>query len=392
MRILLVSQALTPQYGGSAFSESSLSGGLIRAKDDVTVLCRQGCFDLDFVNRFGDIPVESYRAWEWIGAWLKRAHPLRKKIRATDLVHLNGHWRWENYFIARVCVSESKPYVLQPRGMLWLGHRKIWLKRIFQLFLGRYILKNAQRIVALSVFELEHWNRYGFRDSQLVVMPNGVVGAEVAVAKERATELPTAMSGYFLYLGRLESRKNLLFLISAFRDYRRRGGKAELWLVGPAERKYDEVLRKAVLRLGLTSHVRVMAPVFTAAKADLMKNSIALVYPAVEEPFGRVPFEGLDAGAFPVIPTRSGSAEYIRPFLPEAIYEVDNQQSLTSALSRLERPDTERDARREKAQDWVQQELNWERMTERYQDLYRSAVHDFSRGNGRDGNPAPLSS
>lgn len=390
-----MSQALTPQYGGSAFSEASLSGSLVRSDNDVTVLCRRGAFDPEFVRRFGRIPVEGYGQFEWLSAWLSSSHRLRAMIRSSDVVHINGHWRWENYFVARICVSEKKPYLLQPRGMLWLGHRRIWLKKVFQRLIGGFIIRNAQKLVALSVFELEQWKPYAIADARLQVLPNGVVGgegngenrgeknADAKAAQGLSAELPQASHGYFLYLGRLESRKNLFFLIDSYRSYRRRGGKSELWLVGPAERGYDESLRKYILKLGLVSHVRLLPPVFTSGKSELMKGSLALVYPAVEEPFGRVPFEALDAGAFPIVPRRSGSAEYIRAFLPDAIYEDGRVESLAQILFLVGRPDNDRTARLEKAQAWVRKELHWNRMTERYQDLYRSVIRNTNRENDR---------
>jgi glycosyltransferase involved in cell wall biosynthesis len=383
VKIALVSQALTPQYGGSAFSEASLAGSLLAGDNDVVVFCRNGCSDADFVGRFGKIEVQSYRPLQWVWAWLNKNHALRRAIRDADLLHLNGHWRWENYFIARVCVVEKKPYILQPRGMLWLGHRKIWLKKVFQRFVGKYVIRHASRVIALSKFELSHWEGYGFPNDQIEVLPNGVLGVGESKKDQAPEDLPLAPHGYFLYLGRLESRKNLVFLIQCFYSYRRRGGKAELWLVGPAERNYDAVLRDAILRMGMTAHVRLLPPVFTEGKKAILAGALALVYPAIEEPFGRVPFEALEAGCRPIVPRRSGSAEYIRPFLPEMIYEDTSPESLLSVLRQAEKPSPSQQLQLDKACQWVRRELHWERVVQRYEDVYRTVLKNPTRASDR---------
>jgi glycosyltransferase involved in cell wall biosynthesis len=391
VRIILFSQALHPQYGGSAFSEASLAGSLLRAGNHVTVFCRLGTYDVSFVERFGKITVEPYTSWQWFWAWLQKSHPLRRFIRDADLVHLNGHWRWENHFIARVCISESKRFVLQPRGMLWLGHRKVLVKRLFNFLVGNFVVRHAARVIALSTFELEQWNRYPLTNQRVVVLPNGVVGAESKSEQPAITDLSIPEAGYFVYLGRLEARKNLVFLLTAFREFRRRGGKAELWLVGPSERGYDEVLRKAILHMGLVSTVRLQAPVFTQAKMEILKSALGLVYPAIQEPFGRVPFEALDAGTFSIVPKRSGSAEYIGPFLPECIYEDNQPSSLASAFYKLQRPDNGLHSRREQAQHWVQTELSWERVCGRYESLYRHAVSPANENRADEKMPSSAS-
>src|SRR4051812_15158064 len=104
MHIIVTSQALTPWYGGSAISEASLCSHLGK-NCKVTVLCREGAVDYAFVQSFGLKDVREYRPREVVDAWRNPKHWLSRTLDEADVFHLNGHWKWENYFFARLCVG-----------------------------------------------------------------------------------------------------------------------------------------------------------------------------------------------------------------------------------------------------------------------------------------------
>lgn len=316
MNVLFVSPVLAPQAGGSAVSEASLAASLQR-RCPTTVLCLKGALDGGFASGFGLTDVKEFTLRDVFYAWRDTSHWLRRELQNCDVVHVNGHWKLEINLLAVLCWSVGKPFLIQPRGMFLVGHRRPIAKRLFNWVLGTRNARNAARIILLSRFELRHCSPYGVPAHKLAVIPTGIQEVDFKVAESAAPSSP-----YFLYFGRLESRKNLFFLLRAFHRYVLDGGTAELKLVGLPEQGYVGALQRWVNREGLSHKVEIRAPLFgQEEKAVLFRSALAVIYPTREEAFGRVPFETVAAGGVPIVPKQSGSAEYLAPFLAECLYE-----------------------------------------------------------------------
>ena len=361
MKVVLVSPGLTPEFGGSAVSEASLAANLGR-QVSLTVLCRAGKKNRKFCEEFGLQQVLEYRDEETVRAFFKKDHWLFQLLEQADVVHLNGHWRWENYFFAHICEKANVPYVLHPRGMLVMNQRRPFAKRVFNQVLGNYILKHAGKVIALSHFELDQFKQHPISSSQQVVIPNGI---------SRPDELfVNGKRNFFLYLGRIEQRKNLIFLVQAFGKYLQMGGNAELHLVGPVERDYNRAIVIQAKTLGIQDRVHFPGPAYGVEKWEKMGNAIAVVYPTIEEVFGRVPFEAIALGTPVIIPNESGSAEYLKPYFSIGIYDSSSLDSLANTLVRIEGSKKEVEIQVSKARNWVQQELDWESITGKVLKVY----------------------
>jgi glycosyltransferase involved in cell wall biosynthesis len=379
MHIIVTSQALTPWYGGSAISEASLCSHLGK-NCKVTVLCREGAVDYAFVQSFGLKEVREYQPREVVDAWRKPGHWLRQLIDSADVFHLNGHWKWENYFFARLCVGRGVPYVLHPRGMLLVGHRRVLLKRIFNLMIGNWIVRNASAVIALSQFERTQFLPYRTREDRVVVIPNGISTPGPSRVNNSVASV-NGQGSFFLYLGRLEARKNLVFLVRVFDRYVKQGGKSNLLLVGPVERGYDRVVAGEIEALGLGERVHMHAPIYEPERSQYLRKAQAVIYPTNDEPFGRVPFETIAAGGVPVVPDESGSAEYLKPFLPDCIYRHQDQESLLLTMKQIEARNSGLDDRLETARHWVAERLDWTGITDTVMELYQK----LSLKSARDG-------
>ncbi len=348
LKILFSSSGLRGIYGGPAFSESLLCAGL-QSLGDVTVLCEENHLDEAFAKKFGLTKFVTYRRFDPLLAWLFPFHSLNRLIAEADVFHLNGHWKWENFFLTRLCQRYSVPYVLHPRGMLLVGHNKVLVKKLFNLVLGNVIVSGAARVIALSHFEKRHFRPYHLRPGAVEVIPNPIAAPD-------AHDETSKKEPYFLFIGRIERRKNLIFLVDAFYRYLKWGGDGALLCVGPVERGYDKDVKAHAEMLGISERVILKPAAFGTEKANYIRSARAVIYPALEEPFGRVPFEAIIAGTLPIIPDASGSAEYLRALLPQCVYQAESVDSLAAALEAVTRF-RQGDALKA-AQNWVRSELD----------------------------------
>jgi glycosyltransferase involved in cell wall biosynthesis len=348
LHILMITPGLLPAFGGSSVSEACLSAEL-RKDFEVRVWCRLGKLDTAFAKSNGLDSVETYHPLSALLAWIYPGHSWNQLFSKIGILHINGHWKWENFFFCKLAQRHRVPCVLHPRGMFLVGHRKIWLKRIFNRIFGNAVMRQAAKIIALSRFEVRQFEGLPIAPTQIAVIPNGISVPALSEFDQ---------GNYFLYLGRIERRKNLLFLLEAFKIYRENGGLRELHLVGPVERDYDRAIHEKKKALGLSSCVHLLSPMYGEEKWKKMRSARGVIYPTLQEPFGRVPFEALAIGGLPIVPDESGSAEYLSRFLPDILYRAEDATSLATVLAQVEHPSfPSRKVAEAKA--WVLTELNW---------------------------------
>jgi len=138
------------------------------------------------------------------------------------------------------------------------------------------------------------------------------------------SESGSGQGGYFLHVGNISRRKNVGTLVATLAMLRERGLGIPLVIAGQAGDAYGEV-RALVGRLRLDDLVRFVGYVSDEQVAELYRNCIAVVHPALYEGFGLTALEGMafgrpvlvaDAGALPEV---VGDAGLILPPLePEA--------------------------------------------------------------------------
>ncbi len=367
MKILFLSSSLAPHFGGAAVSESALSAELSK-EHNVLVLSRQDRLDKEFVERQGIKSTLPFKPISVLFAFLKPGHPLNREIRSSDVFHLNGHWFWENYFFARLCYRYGVPYILHPRGMLWVAYRRPYLKKLFNLILGNWIVSHASKVILLSEFERNHCEGYPVKEDNLTVFPNGIRCVEGG-----GDSLSTG--SYFLYLGRIEPRKNLEFLIRVFSQIYKKNSSVQLRLVGPVERNYDSLLKRLVSKYKLEEVIKIQSAVYNQEKIDLLRNASAVIYPAKGEPFGRTIFEAFAAGTLCLIPTNSGGVEYVEKFAPFVIYEEKSEDSLATKMQEvLALTYSERNQHIKNSQNWVSTHLDWTAITQKIVKIYHQIL------------------
>jgi glycosyltransferase involved in cell wall biosynthesis len=151
-----------------------------------------------------------------------------------------------------------------------------------------------------------------------------------ALARFRAEkDLPTH---FYLYIGTLEPRKNLVRLVEAYAEARKAGVDWPLVLAGGKGWLYEEIFSR-IQALGLDAHVRVPGYVLYEDLPLWYNAASAFIYPSLYEGFGLPVAEAMASGC-PVITTTAAS-------LPEVagdaaiLVEGEDTGELRDALIRL---------------------------------------------------------
>jgi glycosyltransferase involved in cell wall biosynthesis len=133
------------------------------------------------------------------------------------------------------------------------------------------------------------------------IHPARIAAVPLAAAERfRPTGIPHAERPYFLYVGALEPRKNLPFLVDAWRPVHEAYG-VELALAGRAREDFAGLAPEPGLRLlGETREEELPA---------LYSGALAFVYPSFYEGFGLPALEAMQCGACVIVSTDGSLAE-----------------------------------------------------------------------------------
>lgn len=233
----------------------------------------------------------NFRGWS-----LRFGAMVMQLAKTQDVIHSHGLWMQVNRH-ARIGAEECrKPLVISPRGMLedYSLSRSMLRKRLAWHLYERRNLESAALIHATSEQEAMSIERI-LQGAKTVVVPNVVSHVDIP-NPERGTRRR------MLYLGRLDHKKGLDWLIQGWLALASTSQDWELVIAGPCAAGFENQ-HANLIRLGagcgsITWHPTVR----DRSKHELIASSDVLILPSRSENFGNVVIEALRHGK-PVIAT-----------------------------------------------------------------------------------------
>lgn len=196
-------------------------------------------------------------------------------LATADLatVHV-GLSRWGN-LVAGLGARHRVPFVYNAEGALdpVRLRQKRWQKALFVALCERPVLRAAAAVHAVTAAEAADAMRLGAEPTRVHVIPNGVEVPTPHDAAQRAhgrQRLGVPMHArLLLFLGRLHPLKGLDLALAAAAPLLAHRPELHFAIVGPDDGAAD-ALRRTIAQLGLTTQVRLHAPVQGEAKAEVL--------------------------------------------------------------------------------------------------------------------------
>ncbi len=223
----------------------------------------------------------------------------------------------------------------------------------------RDIVKRASRIITVSEFSREEIIDAfkASRDQVRAIYPgiNHDRYRKIAVEDARPVLERFGISKpFFVYIGRLELKKNVELILRAFMQAR---PNAELILAGPPGFGHEELLKLAETS-EIASAIHFVGYITEDEKVALLSSAAALIHPTWYEGFGITIVEAM-ACHCPVLCSDTASLPEVAGRAHAQWFNPANVPALATEMERALEPDSTRTARLASAFEWSRQ-YTWE--------------------------------
>jgi glycosyltransferase involved in cell wall biosynthesis len=240
-------------------------------------------------------------------------------------------------------------------------------------WLERQALRGARGLLAISEFTRKDLvDLLGIPPERIAVTPLGVAPGLAPASKadvEGFCRRHQLAAGYVLYVGGIDRRKNLPFLLEVMRAIGVRRPETVLVLAGRYRDDPDfPELVAEIGRLGLERMVRLLGYVPEEEIASLYSGAAVFAYPSLYEGFGLPPLEAMACGTPVVAADRTALPEVLGHAAVLADPE-DVAEFAEALLAVLDRPDRARELAAE-GRRWAAR-FTWEETARRTLEAYR---------------------
>lgn len=382
MRILHVTYSLAADQGGPTMVTTRVASAQAGLGHEVAILTRESAgkeTELPPIAGSARVKIERIAPSSVVAKVSGRDSlpRLRELIARHDVVHVHNIWDPILIHAVNEARRQKKPVVLSPHGILtrWALSEKRLKKAIAMRLLYRRAIEKVSMVHALSSFEREEMEAFGFR-GPVVVVPNGVFLEEIDPLPKPGAFYAShpGLQGepFVLFLSRLHPIKGLDILVDAFASVLARFKGADerprLVIVGP-DFGMEAPIREQAARLGITDRVHLTGPIFGRGKYEAMVDCACFCLPSGHEAFSVAIAEAMACRACVVISPEC--------HLPEAeeegaglVVERDAAK-LAGALERVLRDESERRAMGERGRRLVEERFTWEKVAGALVEAYR---------------------
>jgi glycosyltransferase involved in cell wall biosynthesis len=222
-------------------------------------------------------------------------------VRNADVIHLMSHWSFLNALVYFIAQRHNKPYVVCPAGVLLIYGRSRILKTLYNWAIGRRLIQNAAKHIAITADEIPQFITYGVSKDSVTIIPNGIDPGEFKDDKVDDFRAKYGLGSvpFILFMGRLDAAKGPDLLLRAFCNAR--DLSHHLVFAGPDLDKSPE-LRALVAHYNIADRVHFLGYVGGSNKSRAYHAADLLVIPSRREAMSIVALEAGITGT-PVLMT-----------------------------------------------------------------------------------------
>ena len=299
-----------------------------------------------------------------------RWRELREIVGSADIVHIMGHWTLLNALVYIAARRANKPYVVCPAGALPIYGRSKFLKVMYNLLVGKAIMRNACGWIAVTAAEYPHFEAYGIAAGKVSVIPNGVSEEDfrpLMSENEFRRKFNLTDAPIVLFMGRLNPIKGPDLLLEAFARIKEVVHDCQLVFAGPDEGMQSTLARSATDH-GIADRVRFLGFIDGSDKTSAYRAARLLVVPSRHEAMSIVALEAGMCGTAVMLTDQCGFGE-IKTVDPSLEVEA-SIEGIASGLKHLMTRPALIDRVSVAFRQLVKQRYSWHSIVTEYIELY----------------------
>jgi len=390
VRILQVISSFPPAYayGGPAKVAYEISKELVKKGHEVTVYTTD-VHDAHSRFKYDNNPmwVNGIEIYHFKNASNELAHrnlaaapmialALNRNIRNFNVVHLHEYRSFQAIFVHHYAKKYGVPYILQARGSIPRFKTKKELKKLFDIFFGYRLLKDASKLIFSTKMELKKCEEdFNIDKNKIVIVPNGIDLSEYSnLPEKREFRRKYSMRDdekMILYVGRIHEIKGLDTLVKAFADLVKELDNVKLVIVGPDD-GYTSTLKEIVTGLKIDDKVLFAGPIYEKDKLKAYVDADVFVLPSTYESFGNVALEACACGTPVIVTNRCGIADVVVDKVGYVV-EYDKDQ-LRETIIKVLSDEEMRRRFREDGRRLVGDEFGWDKVVLDVEKIYLSVI------------------
>lgn len=327
MKILQVSSFFKPSWesGGVARVAYDISVGLSKKGHEVTVYTtNRSIYEYDLpINKFTEVDGLRVIYFENLRKYLSKILIpiipyylpiiIVKDIKNYDIIHIHEHRNLLSVLVSYYARKNGIPYVVQPHGSIKRIIDKIMIKYLLDLILFNKVIKNSSRVIAVSKSEISQILDEGIPEEKIDLVYNSIkksIGSKESFQNKIKSEYNIKFDyKVILYLGRINKRKGIDFLLYSFIKLLEIKKDCVLIIVG-SDDGYKNKLLDIIKQYNIINNVIFVG--FLNNKYEAYYIADLLVYPSKKEIFGLVPFEAIMCDVPVIVTSDCGCGEIIQ--------------------------------------------------------------------------------
>jgi glycosyltransferase involved in cell wall biosynthesis len=385
MRVLHIIPAVGSLYGGSSKAVLELVEALGKLEIQVDLVTTHA-------NGFEklDVPLQEwitqghYRI-QYFPCWYLKDYKISLSMsqwlfyhtRDYHIVNTHAMFSFATLPAYWMCQSGKIPYVIHPHGMLetWALAYKSWKKQPYYNLIEKPALKRASAIRVLALREAENVKQLNLKTS-LTLLPNGIWREDFLRLSEPEVfyqAFPqTQDQTLILFMGRIDPKKGLDLLATAFAKIHHKFPHAHLVLAGPDSPGFLETARNYFVEAGCLSAVTFTGMLTGELKSAAFAAADIYVAPSYSEGFSMSVLEGMASGLPCVITTGCNFPEAAAAGVAHVV-DIDAvaiANALTDCLNDLEQAK----AMGDRARQFVFENYTWDKIAANLVEVYQTIL------------------
>jgi len=264
----------------------------------------------------------------------------RKNLQQYDVIHMHVFRTFQNVILYYYCRKYDIPYVMDAHGSCPYFKRKRLTKRLFDVLIGKSIIRNASALIAETEVGVEEYleidNKLN-RDKITVLSP--------PFDTDEYKQLPTKGefrkkynisldSKVISFLGRVHFIKGNDFLIKGFAEFSKTNPNAILVIIGPDDGHMDEC-RKIAKDLNIVDRVIFTGFLGGEYKNSALVDSDIVVQLSRQEQGAWAPLEAVLCETPIVVTRHTGTGEDIKRLDAGYLVDFDDIEGLSDIFSNI---------------------------------------------------------